>query len=113
MCYMNNIIPNSKHVFGEHILLCPVCGDHCVHPIAVECRSPGGEKGHVKIDADGIFHDPTQPAIGRGVMITLKFECECSHAFEYELHFHKGSTSIKRRQRSLPEEHVPATIWRN
>lgn len=115
MYSMNTLIPTSKEIFNDHVLICPACQSSCIHPYAIECRSPGSEKGHVRITPDGIHLDPQKPAIGRGVMITLKFCCECSHVFEYELHFHKGSTFIKRRIRTLkdPQKDWPGTIWRD
>ena len=99
----------------DPMLICPACKESLVHPTAVECRSPGTANGHVRIDCKGIHLDPGQPPSGRGVAITLEFFCECGHAFEYELHFHKGSTFVKRRMRVLPNEmeRWPTTIWRD
>ncbi len=80
----------------ETVLLCPVCGDEYVSPVAVDCRSPGGEKGHVRIDRQGLRLDPTAPAVGRGALVTLRFCCESGHGFGYGFHSHKGNTFVRR-----------------
>jgi hypothetical protein len=112
---MNDFIPFDITDIHTFQLACPVCGDIMIHPVAIECRSPGTEKGNVRIDSDGIHLDPTKPAIDSGVMITLTFHCECGHVFEYEFHFDHGSTYFKRRMRNLSNDpaYWPNTIWRN
>jgi len=108
-------ILTEKNGNSDPMLICPACKENLVHPTAVECHSPGTAKGHVRIDCKGIHLDPDQAPYGRGVVITLEFFCECGHAFEYEMCFHKGSTFVKRRMRVLPNnvEKWPATIWRD
>ena len=111
---MKNMIPVGT-LINDPVLVCPICGDNMIHPVAIECRSPGTEEGHVRIDANGVHLDPTKPAIDSGVMITLKFYCECAHVFEYEFHFNQGKTYLKRRMRELPDDCDCSlrTIWRN
>ncbi len=111
----DNYIPVSAELVSEPALACPVCGDQHVHPVGIECRSPGKEKGLVTIDADGVAIDPHKEARGRGTEITLKFTCECGHAFEYVLLFHKGSTLVSRSMWEMTgkPDQWPDTIWRN
>lgn len=87
-------VPIDSTTMGEPVLACPVCGFYCVHPVALECRSPGTKKGHLKVDSNGIHLDPQLPPVGRGVMIAIRFVGECGHAFNYTFHFHKGSTAF-------------------
>ena len=115
MSVYDAFILTEKNEPFDPMLICPACKEGLVHPTAVECRSPGTANGHVRIDSKGVHLDPGQAPSGRGVAITLGFFCECGHAFEYELHFHKGSTFVKRRMRVLPNdmERWPTTIWRD
>ena len=108
-------IPLDSITMGEPVLACPVCGFHCVHPVGLECISPGTRNGHVKIDSKGIHLDPEASPVGRGVMITLRFFGECGHAFNYTFHFHKGSTVFSQDARKLLNivEQWPNTIWRD
>jgi hypothetical protein len=108
-------IPIYYESVSEPVLACPVCNFFYVHPVGLECRSPGTAKGHVRIDSKGIHINPEVPPTGRGVMITLHFLCECGHAFDYEFHFHKGSTLVSRQIPKLPDDPAlrPDTIWRD
>ena len=96
-------------------LACPVCGFDYIHPVAVECRSPGQANGHLRIDHRGIHLDPMVPPDGRGVVITLTFLCEDGHLFTYHLRFHKGMTFVERTLADEPREVDlrPRTIWRD
>lgn len=102
-------------VDGNARLLCPVCGSNLVHPIALECRSPGQATGHVIISKKGISIDTETLPIGRGVFIWLKFRCENGDFFEYNFHFHKGNTFVN--SDSPPDEHEVESeaenIWRD
>ena len=113
--FITNFVPVIEPLADRPALACPICGHSTVHPVGLECRSPGTGKGQVLIDCNGIHLDPQQEPIGRGVMITLSFACEAGHAFEYELHFHEGSTFLCRRMQDLPNdpEKWPETIWRD
>lgn len=115
MTQIKDYIPVGCDMLNEPALACPVCGNQYVHPVGVECRSPGTRNGLVRIDADGVAIDPNQPPVDRGTQITLRFVCEASHRFEYVLHFHKGATLVSRAMGSLPRdaEQWPATIWRD
>ena len=109
-----NYITVGTQLLGEPALACPVCGFEYVHPIELECCSPGTAKGHVVINADGISIDPCRPPDGRGTRITLKFWGECGHSFEYVFHFHKGSTMVSRFMLDTPEDEPGlSTIWRD
>ena len=109
-----NYIAVGTQLLGEPALACPVCGFEYIHPVELECRSPGTAKGCVIINADGVNIDPCPPPEGRGTRITLRFVGECSHAFEYVLHFHKGNTMVFRSMRDLlDDKQAPNTIWRD
>jgi hypothetical protein len=112
---INNYIPVGAELRGEPALACPVCGDQYVHPVELECVSPGTQEGKVTIDAGGIAIDPRHPCEGRGVRITLKFFCEQGHLFEYHLHFSKGSTLVERYASLSPAtaDKAKETIWRD
>ena len=108
------LIPVVRNL-DEFALACPVCGFEYVHPVAVECRSPGQANGHLLIDHQGIHLDPTAPPDGRGVVIALTFLCEDGHLFTYHLRFHKGMTFLERTVADAAQEVDlrPQTIWRN
>jgi len=97
----------------EPILTCPVCDCYYVHPVGLECRSPGTAKGHVLIDNRGIHLDPEAPPFDRGVKIILHFTCECGHAFDYEFHFSEGNSLVNCQTSLLSSSSVlrPKTIW--
>ncbi len=99
----------------EPALACPVCGFNYIHPVAVECRSPGQANGHLRIDSHGIHLNPMVPPDGRGVDIALTFLCEDGHLFTYHMRFHKGMTFLERTLADAPQEVDlrPQTIWRN
>ncbi len=107
-------IPVAKPACGgEPVLLCPACQYENVYPVAVHVVPAGRSPGELLVTAAGLRLDPNVPPKGRGVMITLAFMCERNHEFEYELAFHKGTTSIRRRIGiGLPRGVVADTIWR-
>lgn len=111
----HDYIPVNDLFTGQPALLCPVCGGPNVHPVGLECLSPGTAKGLVRIDADGVAIDPGRQAEGRGTKITLQFIGECGHGFDYVLHFHEGVTGVQRFARSMPggPNRWPKTIWRD
>lgn len=94
-------------------LQCPICGRDHVHPIAVECLSPGNRKGRVVINRDGLSVDPQADPDGRGTQITLRFCCEDGHSFSYSLHFHKGWTLVGRQLGPSMRADEGRTIWRD
>jgi hypothetical protein len=105
-------------------LACPECGDDHVHPIGVNCWSPGTPNGFVGINSDGVRIDPTaKNSNRRGVRISLAFECEQGHSFEYCLTFHKGETHIEKDSCVAPgfneetgefdSDASSKTIWRD
>jgi hypothetical protein len=110
----SHLIPVTTSM-TEPALTCPVCGFKYVHPVAIECCPPGGAKGGVRIDAQGVRLDPTTPPEGRGVATTLTFLCENGHIFTYGLRFHKGLTFLDRTMANAPRDasQWPKTIWRD
>ena len=97
------------------LMECPVCGELYVHPVSIECRSPGTATGNVRIDGVGLHVTPHGKPAGRGVRIRMAFSCEQGCRFEYEWHFHKGQTYVSR---DLDDTHVPTdpgggVIWRD
>ena len=98
---------------GESRMVCPVCGLESVHPIALECISPGTRKGRVFINHDGLAVDPQFEAVGRGAKITLQFCCESGHQFAFSLHFHKGTTFVERQSGPPLNLDEMKTIWRD
>jgi hypothetical protein len=109
-----HLVPLSMNL-DKPALACPVCGADYVHPVAVECRSPGQANGHLRVDSRGVHLNPTVPQDGRGVVITLTFHCENGHLFTYRMTFHKGMTFLERTMVDTPREAGPwpETIWRN
>ena len=116
---MHRSVPNFVPVIemdeglASHCLQCPVCSSLDVHQIALDCRSPGTERGHVHIDANGIIID-TEAQGACGVVTRFSFQCERGHLFEFALFFDKGRTRIGRRLNEIPvtTDDVPRTIWR-
>lgn len=112
----DSYIPVARSVGADKpALLCPVCHDEYVHPVAVCVVPAGRSSGALTVTAAGLRLDPTVAPIGRGVAITLSFVCEQGHEFEYMLHFHKGMTFIERcigPTYSNPCD-APDTIWRD
>ncbi|HBG25945.1 MAG: hypothetical protein A2Y10_19325 [Planctomycetes bacterium GWF2_41_51] len=108
-------IPIDYKSISQPVLACPVCNFFYVHPVGLECRSPGNSNGHVRIDSKGIHLNPEAPPSGRGVLIILHFTCECGHAFDYEFQFHKGNTLVECKTSRLPHDPSlrPETIWRD
>jgi hypothetical protein len=81
-------------------------------PVGIECLPPGTAKGRVVITADGLMVDPYTEPVGRGVRITLCFQCDQDHRFAYRFHFHKGRTIVRRLEwQTLPESEPMRTIW--
>lgn len=115
MIKAESYIPVDTQSASDPCLACPICGDIFVHPVGVECSSPGRANGHIAIDRRGVAIDPDQPPIGRGVAIRLRFIGECGHAFNYDLQFHKGNTFVTRSMADLPRDvnSWPETIWRD
>ena len=103
----------SSSTPGELILLCPNCGSNMIHPVAVDVVPAGKHGGSVTITADGFHVDKSREPIGRGVAIALSFVCEDGCAFKYELHFHKGSTSMNTHVLDSDEYQWGDTIWRD
>ena len=111
----NNPIKVSFEMFGEPVLACPECGAYCIHPVGIECHSPGMHNGVLTVSAAGISLDPKPEPEGRGTRIILKFLGECGHKFEHEFRFHKGQTFIKTRIsliKILMHDFL-GTIWRD
>lgn len=108
----NEFIPVSMGARSP-LLACPRCGDTAIHPVQIECISPGRATGRVRIDSDGINIDPMHQPVGRGVHISLVFGCENGHAFKYCLHFHKGSTTVDRIVSDENQHNWWTTIWRD
>jgi hypothetical protein len=69
----------------------------------------------VRVDNNGIHLNPEMPPLGRGVLLMLRFICEYGHGFDYEFHFHKGSTIVNRQTFQLADDFAlhPKTIWRD
>ena len=111
----NNPFRVDTENLGQPVLACPVCGCHCVHPVGLECRSPGMRNGILSVNSRGITLDPDYEPSDRGVKITLQFLCESGHRFDYILLFHKGSTLIDLLMSplALPVEKHPDAIWRD
>jgi len=112
----HNIIPTKANLNGEQQMLCPVCGWDYVHPIGIDCWSPGSAKGHVKIDDNGIHISADGAGSGRGVRFAFSFTCEAGHLFSYDMQFHKGNTTVKRLVNQISTsdtDNGPRTIWRD
>ena len=112
----HTIFPTNANVNDEQHLLCPVCGLDYVHPIGIECWSPGSEKGHVKIDANGIHINTDEAGRGRGVCFTTTFACEAGHLFSFGMQFHKGNTIVERLVNQISTfdpDNDHRTIWRD
>ncbi|HDZ21964.1 MAG TPA: hypothetical protein ENH78_11790 [Phycisphaerae bacterium] len=109
----NAIVGIPVQQAGEHttLLACPVCGGSNIHPVRLDCISPGQRNGCVTIDSNGVAIDPRYPPAGRGVRIELAFSCEDGHEFVYALQFHKGSTEVVSHTRDIHSSHE--TIWRD
>ena len=103
------------NLYDRPHLECPECGDDYIHPVGLECRSPGTETGQVTIDSNGIAIDPHARPTGRGVRIVLRFVGECGHEFDYIFYFHKFSTYVScfMGLESTDDEQCPETIRRD
>jgi len=110
-----NYIPVDTKLCSEPALACPMCGSEYVHPVSLECASPGTRHGTVSINANGLAVNPQTGPSGRGTRITLGFLCEQGHVFEYALQFHKGCTLVERSMGPAPSDVMlrPQTIWRD
>lgn len=92
-------------------LICPRCGFDYVHPVSIDCLPAGDTGGEIHIEKAGVFWNPTQDPIGRGVIIKLTFVCESHHQFAYQFVFHKGQTEVVRCD--YPDPKDVETIWRD
>ena len=99
---------------GDAVLKCPLCHGINVHPVRLDCISPGQRKGRVTIDQRGVAIDPTHLPSGRGVRIELRFICENQHTFTYMLQFHQGSTIAEIEAHNTDSRECGDwTIWRD
>jgi hypothetical protein len=101
--------------FGEPVLACPACGFNYIHPVGIECHSPGMPGGVLSVSSNGISLDTKSKPVDRGVVIILKFLCECAHEFEYVFSFRKGQTYVMSRifPEKLLRHDFLNTIWRD
>ena len=109
LCMM---IERDKYI-GD-TLLCPICGEAYVHPVAVICNPAGSIKGACTVTHDGVHLDKTVGPEGRGVRIYLSFECEQGCRFVHKLYFHKGNTFIEtERYDNMKPNEFSRVIWRD
>lgn len=94
---------------GDGVLLCPVCGFECVHPIGVVINAGGDITA---IDSTGRRTSSGRPA-GRGVRIAHRFACEDGHEFGIAFHFNKGSTVVEVVDCGPLDIARIETIWRD
>jgi len=90
------------------MVLCPTCGFEYVHPISVMVNR-GGEI--TTVDADGTRMRSSAPS-GRGVLVTVTYQCESGDRFRWEMQFHKGNTEMACHPVGFDDDSLP-TIWRD
>lgn len=96
-----------ENLFSEKEVLCPICKFDYTFPIKVETNS-GGKI--TEVTAEGTKMD-IGVAEGRGVVISITFQCEDGHQFVKEYKFHKGITfESTYKQECEAGQHV---IWRD
>lgn len=111
---MKTIPDETGFTDGGEQLVCPECGLDYVHPTGLRCDPVGRDAKLVTVDADGVSERKSDIDGRRGVEITLQFECENGHLFQYLLSFHKGHTFLKTQAISLIfNSLICRTIWRD
>lgn len=97
------------------VVLCPVCGFECVHPVAVKIEPVHGDT-MLYVNHDGIHAEVSRAASRvRGIQITTTFLCESGHQWDELRAFHKGITSqsVERGPDWEDFETAPVTLWRD
>lgn len=104
------VAPEATDLFVDEdgVVHCFSCGFEYVHPISVRVNR-GGEI--TTVDHEGTRMKAAAPA-GRGVLISVTYQCESGHRFRWDAQFHKGLTTMT----CHPEEREADplnTIWRD
>jgi len=108
------ILRTAKNIFpGLEVLVCPVCGFECMHPLKVKVAT-----GHsmTTVDSKGTHRSKgespeTRKALSeRGTRIILEYCCENNHHGNIILQFHKGNLFVE--DEVLPKLEKWETLWR-
>ena len=104
----------SRNIFPMlEVLVCPVCGFECVHPLSVKVVTGNTV---TTVDSEGTHlvkgeTAETRKALSeRGVRIILEYYCESGHHGNIILQFHKGNTFVE--DEVLPNPEKWETLWR-
>ena len=96
------------------VLLCPVCGFECVHPLRVKVAKGDSvtlvdSKGTRVVK--GETAETRKAGSERGVRIILEYYCENGHHGNIIFQFHKGNTFVEHEV--LEELSGLETLWRS
>jgi len=101
-------------IIDNEILLCPVCGCECVHPMKVKVATSSKvvvvEPKRVQV-IEAETAETREAKQERGARITLEYHCENGHHGNLVLQFHKGYTLVSHE--GLPPEREAETLWRS
>lgn len=113
------LLADNRYGFGggsgpDGVVMCKVCGDNYMHPVAVEANA-GGKL--TAVDADGVHHFDVA-ASDRGVLITVVYDCESGHRTLFRQQFSKGRTYVSAEADAAKEideygDWFPRVIWRD
>ena len=111
---MTKILRSSLDTFPEmEVLLCPVCGFECVHPLRVTVAK-GDIATLVDVEGTHVVRGDTvesrKARSERGVRIILEYLCENGHHGNIIFQFHKGNTFVEHEVLEAPSKWE--TLWR-
>ena len=96
------------------VLLCPVCGFECIHPLRVKVAK--GDSVTL-VDAEetrvvkGDTAESRKARSERGARIILEYLCESGHHGNIIFQFHKGNVFVEHEVLEPPSEWN--TLWRS
>lgn len=112
---MTKILRSSLDTIPEmEVLLCPVCGFECIHPLRVTVAK--GDSVTL-VDAEGTrvvkgeTAESRKACSERGIRIIIEYYCENGHHGNIIFQFHKGNTFVEHEVLEKTSEWN--TLWRS
>jgi len=104
-------------LYGEEVLLCPVCDRQYVHPISVKVAT-GLDLTVIDNEGTKVYRDvgkisPRDRIKGRGVRIIIEYYCEEGHHGNLIFQFHEGNTIVEHEVLEPLSWEEWKTLWRD